>query len=258
MRNHPRHRATLFVLLTCALTFPLAAEAQRIDGGMSGGGKGFLFGRPRGSITLRGGFAQPSARSDVFNDATQFLTLSRGDFAGGLVGADLGVAVTERLEVQFGIGASVRKVGSESRDFEGTDDLPILQTTIFRRVPVTAGLKYNLKAPGRSLGQLAWVPSRWTPFVAAGGGMMYYSYKQDGEFVDFRDLEIFGESLESKGWGTAAYGAAGIDFSLTPHVGLTTQARYDHARGAMSQDFENFNRIDLSGISATVGINFRF
>jgi hypothetical protein len=87
---------------------------------------------------------------------------------------------------------------------------------------------------------------------------MYYSYKQDGEFVDFRDLEIFAESLESKGWGPAAYGAAGIDLSLTPRVGLTTQARYDYARGAMSRDFDGFDRIDLSGISATVGINFRF
>jgi opacity protein-like surface antigen len=254
MRNQLRHRTALCVLMTCALAAPLTAGAQA---GRTGG-DGFLFGRPRASITLRGGFAQPTAKSDVFDDATRFLTLSRGDFGGGALGAELGITLTERASLQLGVGASVRRAGSESRDFEGTDDLPILQTTIFRRAPVTAGLKYHLAAPGRSLGQLAWVPSRWAPYVAAGGGAMYYSYKQDGEFVDFRDLSIFPASLESKGWAPMGYGAAGIDFSLTPHVGLTTEARYDYARGEMSKQFQDFNRIDLSGISATIGINFRF
>jgi hypothetical protein len=256
MRNRLQHRATLCVLLTCALAVPLGAGAQ-VGRGQTGG-DGFLFGRPRGSITLRGGFSQPTARSDAFDDATRFLTLSRGDFGGGSLGGDIGITLTERASLQFGIAASMRRVGSESRDFEGTDDLPILQTTIFRRVPVTAGLKYNLTPPGRSLGQLAWVPARWSPYVAAGGGAMHYSYKQDGEFVDIEDLSIFRASLQSKGWGPTGYGAAGIDFSLTPHLGLTTEARYDYARGEMNREFEGFNRIDLSGISATVGINFRF
>jgi hypothetical protein len=256
MRNQLRHRMAMSVLMTCALAAPLVAGAQGRRG--QTGGDGFLFGRPRASLTLRGGFAQPTARSDVFDDATRFLTLSRGDFGGGALGADLGISLTERTSLQLGVAASMRRAGSESRDFEGTDDLPILQTTIFRRVPVTAGLKYHLTAPGRSLGKLAWVPSKWAPYVAAGGGAMYYSYKQDGEFVDFVDLSIFGESLESKGWAPMGYGAAGIDFSLAPHVGLTTEARYDYARGEMSRDFQGFNRIDLSGISATVGIYFRF
>ena len=257
MRNHLRHRATQFVLLACALAVPLVSEAQRL-GRPAASGEGFLFGRPRVSLTLRGGFAQPSARSGVFDDATRFLTVDRGDFAGGSLGADLGVVLTDRLELQAGIAVSSRRVGSESRDFEGTDDLPILQSTGFRRVPVTAGLRFNLTPPGRSLGRLAWVPSRWTPFVAAGGGMMYYSYKQDGEFVDFRDLEIFAESLESKGWAPAAYGAAGVDLALSTRFGLTGQARYDYARGAMNTDYVDFDRIDLSGVSATIGINFRF
>jgi opacity protein-like surface antigen len=234
------------------------AGAQGFGSGPQSGGDGFLFGRPRTSLTLRGGFAQPMARSDVFDDATRFLTLSRGDFGSGALGADIGFGVTERVTLQVGIGLSMRRVGSESRDFEGTDDLPILQTTIFRRVPVTAGLKYHLTPPGRSLGKLAWIPAKWTPYVAAGGGMMYYSYKQDGEFVDFEDLSIMRGSLESKGWGATGYGAAGVDLSLTPHVGLTTEARYDYARGEMGTQFQGFDRIDLSGISATIGINFRF
>lgn len=257
MRNQIRHRTTLVVVTMCALVIPLVGGAQPFAS-PSRAGDGFLFGRPRGTLSLRGGFAQPTARSDVFTDATRFLTLSRGDFGSAAAGADLGIRITERYEVQLGAGFSVRRIASESRDYVGTDDLPIKQTTIFRRVPVTAGLKYNLTPPGRSLGTLAWIPSRWTPFVAAGGGVMYYSYKQDGEFVDFKDFGIFPESLESKGWGPSAYGAAGIDLSLTPHVGLTSQARYDYARGTMGRDFDGFNRIDLSGISATVGINLRF
>jgi len=261
MPYHPRSLTRRIVAMTAvpalALALPLSIEAQDL-GNKPASGDGFLFGRPTVTTSFYGGFARPSAGSDVFAFASDNLTLNKGDFAGFSFGGNMGFRMASRLELQIGANVMVRTVGSESRDFIGTDDLPIEQTTIFRRMPVTAGLKYYVTPPGRSLGKLAWVPNRFATYVAAGGGTMYYSFKQDGEFVDFETLDIFPASLESKAWTPSGYGAVGVDYTLSPRVGLTSEARYDFARAEMSREFQGFDRIDLSGISVNVGLNFRF
>jgi hypothetical protein len=48
-----------------------------------------------------------------------------------------------------------------------------------------------------------------------------------------------------------------MDLSLTGHFLVTGEARYTWARGRMGRDYVGFNRIDLSGISATAGITIR-
>jgi len=239
------------VLVAFLLTAPAAIQAQV-------GGNGYLFGRPRATFTLRGGFASPTASSDVFSFSAKQLTVAKGDFGSAAVGADLGFRVSDRLDLQFSAASMGRNVNSEFRDWVDDDDRPIEQRTSFRRAPVTAGLKYFLTSPGRSLGRLAWVPSKFTPYVAGGGGAMWYSFRQSGDFVDFKTLKVFSSNLSSSSWAPMAYGAGGIDYSLSPHLSLTTEGRYDYARATMNNSFEGFNRIDLSGLSANVGLTVRF
>ncbi len=240
------------VMLACFSVAPVAAHAQ-----MSGG-DGFLFGRPNGTFAIRGGFASPAASSDVFSFAAKNLTLGKGDFGSATFGAELGLRLTDRVDFQLGVASMGRTVNSEFRNWTDTDNKPIEQRTGFDRVPVTAGLKLYLTSPGRSISRLAWIPSRLTPYVAAGGGMMWYSFRQSGDFVDFQTLDVFSSKLSSSAWTPMAYAAGGIDYSLTPHLSLTTEARYDVARATMSNSFEGFNRIDLSGLTANVGLSVRF
>ena len=54
------------------------------------------------------------------------------------------------------------------------------------------------------------------------------------------------------------YGAAGVDYSLTPSLSVLTEARFDASRAKMNKDFQGFNRIDLSGLAVTAGLNVRF
>ena len=166
--------------------------------------------------------------------------------------------VTPRTAVQMGVSVTNRDAKSEYRDYVDNDNLPIEQRTEFLRVPVTAGLKWYLTPPGRSLSRYAWVPSKLSAYVSGGGGAVYYSFKQSGDFVDFQDLAVFPSSLESSGWTGTAYGATGANFALSTRVGLVTEMRYDWARANMSADFQGFDRIDLSGLSLTTGLHFRF
>ena len=240
-------------LVLCALSAPLQLSAQSRYGG-----DGFLYGRPNVFVTLRGGVAQPTARSDIFAFSKKNLTLSQSDYLGGSWGLDVGVRLANRLELQLGVAHSSRKADSEFRDWVDNEKKPIEQSTTFRRTPMTVGLKYYLTSPGRSLGRLAWVPSKVTPYVAAGGGLVSYLYRQSGDFVDFKTLDVFKSTLSSKATTATGFAALGVGYSLSSSFSLVTEARFDSARGRTTKDFQGFSRIDLSGVAMTAGLNVRF
>jgi len=97
-----------------------------------------------------------------------------------------------------------------------------------------------------------------TPYVAAGGGITWYQFRQSGDFVDYKTLDVFGSTLESSQWAPSAYGAVGVDYALSARMALTGEARYDASSARMSSDFSGFNRIDLSGAVVTVGLTVRY
>ncbi len=246
----PHALAALGILLCVALS-PVHAYAQR-------SGDGFLFKPPPGSLTLRGGLAVADAASDIFSFSTRELTLGRGDFHGPALGLDLAIRLISRVDLVLGAAYAGARATSEFRDWVDQDDLPIEQTTSFRRVPLTASIKAYLTPRGRSIGRFAWIPARWAPYVGAGGGTVWYRFSQRGDFVDFNTLDIFHDRITSSGWTSTAHALAGIDFSLSPRWALTTEGRYSRASADMSDSFQGFERIDLSGFSTTVGIQIRF
>jgi hypothetical protein len=221
-------------------------------------GNGFMFGTPHGSLTLRAGLAQPSAGGDVFQFARHELTLNRNSFVGATGGANFDVHLAGRLSLQLNGSFSGRSVPSEQRNWVDNNDKPIQQTSTLMRVPISAGLRFDLIQPGRTLGRLAWVPSRVVPYVAGGGGLMWYRFAQKGDFVDSKTLNVFNDELVTSSWTSGAYGAAGVDVTVRPGMSITTEARYDRAHAKTSADFSGFDRIDLSGLAFTVGLSFRY
>ena len=214
-------------------------------------------------MTLRGGFDRALAGSDIFQFMTDTLTLSKGDFSGFTFGGDLGFSVTPRVDVSFGAGYVRSKKVSEFREYVGSDDLPINQTTTFSRLPLTATVKAYLTPRGRSIGTLAWIPNRISPYVGAGGGALRYELVQEGEFVDSADdgsgnFAIFYDHYRSAGWTPTAHALLGAEFALTPRLGFSTEGRYGWAKSDLSGDFVGFEPIDLSGFSATMGLTVRF
>jgi opacity protein-like surface antigen len=245
-----RLTTSALVALVTALAVAPPAQAQVA-------GNGFLFHKPNARVAIRGGYALASAGSDLFEFTTQQLTLDKRDFSGLSFGASIGIPATDRLDVTFDAGYSRSSKGSEFRDFVDNDDLPIEQRTTFERVPLTLNLKYYLSPPGTTIGTAAWIPSKITPWVGVGGGLMKYRFHQEGDWVDFNTNNVFPSTFESAEWTPVVQGMAGADFSLTPLIALTTEARYLRAKGTLERDFGGFDKIDLSGVSASVGLSFR-
>jgi opacity protein-like surface antigen len=221
-------------------------------------GDGYLFHSPVVTLTVRGGYARASAGSDVFDDVTSNLTLDRRDFSSITGAGDIAVHLKPRVDLVFSAAFSRSHRRSEFRDFVDNNDLPIEQTTTFERVPLTANVRLNLAAPGRSVGRLAWIPSRVVPYVGAGFGAMRYQFKQEGDFVNFVTNAVFPAVLDTESqWAFVAQGMAGLDYNLSTQLGLSLDARYLHARGDLGSSFTGYERIDLSGMTATVGLSFR-
>ena len=245
---------TLALVSAAAMTLPTRpAEAQS--------GRGFLFGAPSGSFTLRGGYAMPSAGSAVFDDAISQLTIDKRDFSGFDWGGDISYSARPKLDIVFDGEVSTAKHNSEFRDFVDNDDRPIEQSTKFRRIPLTLGVRYYLGERGKEVSRFAYIPSRYAPYVGVGAGAMYYQFKQNGDFIDFAtdNLEVFPAEIEDSGWTPMAHGMAGVDYSLGPWIALTFEGRYQWAKAKLDPKvFEGYDKLDLAGLTGTVGFKVRF
>jgi hypothetical protein len=230
----------------------LPAAAQQ------GAGNGFLFREPPGSFSVRAGFAQASAGSDVFDFVTDELTLGRGDFAGLSLSADFAFRLRSQLDLVFGGAYAGSSAESEFRRFIDNNDLPIEQTTSLTRVPLTLSAKYYFSSRGRSIGRYAWIPASVAPFVGAGGGFMWYRFQQDGDFINMETFDVFADTFKSEGWTPTGIAFLGVDFSLGPRFALTTEARYTYGRAKLGADFSGFDKIDLSGYDLLAGFSVRF
>jgi hypothetical protein len=248
----PVSSAVLAVALGAALVTPSVADAQ------AGGGDGFAFSAPRVAFTLYGGFAAPSASSDLFTFSMRELTLGKSDFASGQIGGDVAVSVNDRFDIVVGASSNSSSTRSEFRDWVDNNNQPIEQTTYFRTVPLTASLRYYLTPRGQRVGSIAWIPKRFVPFAAIGGGLVRYRFNQVGDFIDYQTLDVFADRYESSGTAGLLQGSVGAGWSLSPHVQLTGEVRYLRAHADLSSDFQGFKPLDLSGASSSVGITFRF
>ena len=221
-------------------------------------GDGFFFKPSHGHVTLFGGFAQANANSRIFDFTTEQLTLSKGDFSAITGGLEVSARVASHLDLTLGVGHSQSTNRSEFRDWVDQDDLPIEQTTTFSRTPITAGVKAYLLPQGRSIGRLAWIPSRFAPYVGGAAGVIFYNFKQDGDFIDYTDFSVFPDSFQGKGHTGVAQLMAGVDISLGTRFGIASELKKQWARGELGDSFVGFDRIDLSGVTATAGLFVRF
>lgn len=218
----------------------------------------YLLRQPVASVTIHGGFAQPGGNSELWAFSFRELTFERGDLGGLSGGLDVAVALGSRWDVVAGLGRMWSRHGSEFREWVDQDDQPIEQTTRLQRSTIGAGLRYQLRSRGRSIGSYAFIPSAFRPWIGAGLGQMHYRFEQAGDFVDFETLAVFPETFRSEGWTTFAQASVGAGWAVSPRYDLSAELRYVGARGELGAEFEGFDKLDLSGVNAHVGLTVRF
>jgi hypothetical protein len=218
----------------------------------------FLFGKPRGSLGLRGSWLFASANSDLYDFVQTHLTVDKKDWNAPMIGVDAAWSITSRIDIGFGLEISQAHKASEYRDFVDNRLLPINQETTLKERNIYGSVRFSLVPRGRSISRFAWVPRGFTPYVGAGAGALWYKFEQSGDFVDFADLSVFTDFFSSAGYAPSAHVFGGSDIQLYRILFLTVEGRYVWANAKLGRDFIDFDPIDLAGFRLSTGVNVRF
>lgn len=235
------------------------ATAPLVAGAQESSGNGFLFGAPNGSMSLRFGYAGATAGSDLFSFVTNELSVNKRDFSSFAWGGDIAFALRPHLDLVLSVDVSDASKKSDFRQWQDNAGKPIEQTTSFDRQSWMLSARYYLKPYGRELSRLAWVPTSWAPWVSAGIGRTQYTFKQEGDFVDFKDNnKVFYDAFKSSAWGTSEQLSTGIDWNINQRIALTTQLKYLFGKADLGVDYPGFAPIDLSGFGVSAGFTVRY
>jgi opacity protein-like surface antigen len=255
------HQATAarFALALALLATPVVAHAQGGPRPVTPAPPGdFLFGSPKGEVGIRAGWSFARGGSDWYDFVTDQLTLESTDFNALTVASDVGVWLPGRFTAVGGLEFTHTNPGSEYRRLVDNNRQPINQTTRLNVLHVTGGIKYALADRGRAIGRLAWIPARMAPYVAAGAGATYYQLRQTGDFVDFVDRSVFPAFFESQGWAPNYYVGGGVDVRVLRRMLVSADFRYRRASADLTDEWVDFDPLDLSGARLTVGTSWQF
>ncbi len=258
-----RTRALTAVLAVLLCGQPLVASAQGPDDPLRARvpappPSDFMLGQPRVYVAFDTGFLFANTGSDLYDFIGRQLTIDRNSFNAPVLGGRLGLSLTPHLELVVGLERTKSSTDSEYRDFVGSDLLPISQTTSREEFSVTGSVRVALLPSGRRISRFAWIPRTLTPYVGAGGGAVKYDFDQFGSFVDFQTSRVFTDQFNATGWTPSGHVFAGADLRVWRRLYLTTEGRYTWAKGALSDDFVDFEPLALAGFRLGGGVRVAF
>jgi hypothetical protein len=97
------------------------------------------------------------------------------------------------------------------------------------------------------------------PFLGVGGGLYYWKYEQWGDFYDAIDDVVYqDEYAESSTYSPGFNVKGGFIVRLSRDIGVLLEAKYHYLKGNLSSFFEEFEDLDLSGMTYCVGVSIRF
>jgi opacity protein-like surface antigen len=196
-----------------------------------------------------GGFA-PQADSTLFHDDAELYTVAKRDWRGFTGGVEYSFGLAPHLEMGIHVDGYGRTHPTVYRDFERDNGAEIRQNLRLNLVPVGVSLRI---LPFRDRAPVS-------PYVTVGADVIAYHYEEFGDFIDFqsRGLDISADSFTSNGAAFGYHVAGGLRVPIGHDFALTGEVRYQGAqKPRMEDDFSELH-IDLSGVSATVGVRLRF
>jgi hypothetical protein len=239
-------------IMLALLALPSVAVAQN--------GDGFLFQRPKGSFVMRVGYEAARPASESFDFLEGETTLGPRSFDAINLGADLNFFLTRSIDLTFTLDVTSRTNTSEYREWEENGQ-PITHESTLERAMLGGGFRYNLLPRGRQISSLAYIPARTVPYIGATGGIMWYDFRQKGDFVEVVDDStgnIFTDELKASHYTLMGQAFAGIEQRLNARWSLVGEARYTQAHDRLNNDFAELGNLSLSGLAFNLGATVRF
>jgi hypothetical protein len=209
------------------------------------------------SLELRIGAFFPRADSNLFRDDSSLYTVNKRDWQGVTGGAEFSFTPAEHVELGLHIDGYGRQVDTNYRDYLRPNGREIQQSLKLTLVPIGATLRLF---PADRYAALS-------PYVGIGPDLIYYKYEEFGDIIDFQSpgpgLDIVASDLISQGARPGFHVTAGVRFRLGHDFSVLGEGRYQWAKATLGGDFraqpgQDALRLDMSGISAVVGLSIRF
>lgn len=240
-------RATLSLILVAGL---VAAAGSASAGGLDIRLGGFM---PTGDDAY-----DPNASpAYLFGDLNDLYTpnadpnqgVRTKDFRGVFGGIEFNTVVAPYVELGLSLDAYGRTVDTSYRDYAREDDREIEQRLKLRMVPVGFTVRVMPTAKSAAL----------VPYLGAGVDAVFYTYEEEGDFIDFFDPDypILPDAFKDSSAMFGAHVVGGLRVYLNRDFAIVGEGRYQWAKKDMGEDFSNY-RLDLSGASFTVGLHVRF
>ena len=203
------------------------------------------------TLRFRGGLFEPDGDSQYWDDAEALFSGDASELEDTVIGVDYRRSLDPAGRFSLLVSGSAYEGEDRREDLFFVDELgfPIEHDVFFTLATFTAGVNINLIPHG---------PIR--PYVGAGGGYYVWELEETGDFVFSTSAgdEIFFETFIDDGATFGYYYLAGVEVPINPSFGLFAEARWHRADDELSDDFEDFGELDLSGREITGGFSWTF
>lgn len=198
------------------------------------------------SINFKAGLFYPQMNSDLWEDNLENLAFEKQDMLAGYYAAEYEHFLGRYLSFSVEGGYYKKEVYSMYRDYTYQNDDPIYQNVALETGSLELGFK--IYPAGHH--------SKFYPYIGVSGGMFYWKYEQWGDFINFQEDTI----MENEYLETTTYSPGGsvkVGFVVRPsrNMGFSLEGRYQYVKGNLSAYFQDFEKFDLSGLSATIGVH---
>jgi opacity protein-like surface antigen len=201
-----------------------------------------------GAFRIHLGAFMPEGDSEYWQDKEEDFTGSIDDFENASFGLDYLLPLGNRFSLIFTGSVFEGDTTNSYRDFEDNFGDRIRHDTMLEIASGTVGLVFHLTGADTAI----------QPYLGGGGGAYSWRLEENGDFIDF-DLPsrpIFNAQLESEGVAFGYYGLVGLEAPITPRLSIFAEGRWTRVDDDLSDDFEGFGKIDLSGQEFAAGLSW--
>ncbi len=230
-----------------------AAGVIALAGGLGQGGQW-----PDSEVSLGLGGFEPRGSGGLWEVNELVFTQAPQDF-GDLTGSfRIGGSLNEYVILDVGSSYYDATETSRERFYTTTGGGAIAHDARLRLMPITTDIRFLPFGRYRETGDKSRGLRIVSPYIGFGAGAVLWSYREAGDFVDPASLTIYYDELEARGVAFEYHGMAGVDVNVNPNLGFYVEGRISRADDDLSSDFSGFDEFDLSGVSLTAGMRFRF
>lgn len=200
-----------------------------------------------GAFRVHLGVFQPEGDSEYWNEKELDFTGGVDDLENASFGLDYLLTINRHFSVQFsGTGYSGETTQSYIDFVDNFGDRIRHDTTL----TIASGTVGFLVHPVGSDAPVS-------PYLGAGGGAYFWSLEEEGDFIDFgAGNEVFFATLQDEGVAFGYYYLVGLEAPLTRSLSIFGEGRWDQVDDELSDDFEGFGDVDLSGQTFRVGLSW--